>query len=119
MRQKHQGTKLESATFQVSRPISDGEKELALLVASLEYKTRWPVMMSAWLCIALGFAFCLIRPNPETGDIVVSLGDMLTFWGGFGGFMVLVGALILYFARPKIKFVFKGNEDVRVRPSDE
>ena len=103
--------KYKSAIIEVRRPLSKRESETVRMVAVCEFQVRWGATISAWLCILLGFLFAIVSYSPQTGEYTLALGRSLSFEGGFGGILVLSGALILWSNRPSVRLIFEGDKD--------
>jgi hypothetical protein len=119
-RQKKSKHKYKSAKIEIRRPLTKHEAETVRMVALCEFQVRWSATIGAWLCIVLGFLLALLTYDSQTGETTLALGKELSFKGGVGAFLVLAGALILWFNRPKLKLIFKGeeNHDIAVAPQE-
>ena len=82
-------------------------KEIVEVAAGYEYRVRWGATIGAWLCILLGFFFVFVRHDAESGKYVLAIPQLLSFTGGFGGLLVIVGAIILCKCGPSLDVIIE------------
>lgn len=109
MRKGRKGTRFKAAKIVIKGDLGQRGQEIVKEVVEKEYRFPWMSMIIATLCMLAGFILALVGTDPSNGSFRLDVSNLLSFHGGIGGLLLVVGLLIVWFKRPVVNITIENN----------